>query len=85
MQKAFSTYPTFEKDSVRVLARVPKESIADLCRIIEIYEGICLVRTKDPDQGIIEFWVSPSFTQDFQEIIGAIKDEVNIAIIEEEQ
>ena len=48
-----------------------KESIADLCRIIELYEGVCVVRTKDPDQGILEFWVSPSFMQDFQEIIGA--------------
>lgn len=71
-------YPPFEGDAVRVEALVENKAIANLCRLIALYEGICFVRTKDPRTGLVEFWVSPSFVSDFKEIITAIRDEENI-------
>jgi hypothetical protein len=52
---------------------------------MEIYEGIAFVRTRDPDKGLVEFWISPSFQNDFRDIITAIQQEVSIKIIEEDK
>ena len=81
----FSGYPPFGKDAVRINARVEVKGIADLCRFMGLYEGVAFVRTSDPERGIVEFWVSPSFLDDFREIFEALRREIPMEILEEEK
>jgi Domain of unknown function (DUF4911) len=83
--KAFSEYPPFEGDCIIIDAIVESQSIAHLCRIMELYEGISFVRTKDPRVGLVEFWVSPSFIDDFRDIFESLAKEISMKIIGEEE
>ncbi len=74
--RRFRNYPPFEKDAVKVCALIEPKHIGDVSRFIEVYEGIALMRTKDPSRGLIEFWVSPSFIDDFEEIFEALRRNV---------
>jgi hypothetical protein len=47
---------------------------------MDIYEGVAFVRTKNPRQAIVEFWVSPFYIEDFRGIIGALKREIPMVI-----
>ena len=79
----FSKYPPFQKEALRFRAQVPPERIAELCRIMDLYEGIAFVRTENPKQAIVEFWVSPSFLEDFRQIAEALSREIPITFIKE--
>lgn len=82
--KRFSRYSPFEKDSIKVEAVAPIGKIADLCRRFDLYEGIAYIRTRDPSRGIIEFWVSPSFIEDFHLIFTELSREIPMELIQEE-
>ena len=82
--KRFSGYPHFGKDAIRIEARVQSDAIAELCRIMDLYEGVAFVRTRDPRRSVVEFWVSPSFLEDFQLIIASLKRDVPMEIISED-
>ena len=82
--KRFSHYPPFGKDAIRMEARLSVEAIAPLCRLMDLYEGVAFVRTKDPRQAIVEFWVSPSFLNDFRQIREALHREIPMTMIQEE-
>ena len=79
----FSKYPPFEKEAFRFRAQVPPERIAELCRMMDLYEGIAFVRTENPKEAIVEFWVSPSFLEDFRQIAEALSREIPITFIKE--
>ena len=81
----FSGYPPFGKDAIRINARVEVKGIAELSRFMGLYEGVAFVRTSDPERGIVEFWVSPSFLDDFREIFEALRREIPMEILEEEK
>jgi len=83
-RKRFSGYPPFEKDAVRIVARIAPRDIAAFCRMMDLYEGVAFVRTEDPRKALLEFWVSPSFTADFREIFAALRTEIPMEIIEGE-
>jgi len=81
--KGFSSFPPFAGDAACLHAVVKVEAIADLCRIMELYEGVAFIRTRDPDRGIVEFWVSPFFLEDFRQIFEALKKDVPMELISE--
>ena len=81
--KRFSKYPGFSGDAIRFEAQVEVEAIAPLCRLMDIYEGVAFVRTKNPRQAIVEFWVSPFYIEDFRGIISALKREIPMVMLEE--
>ena len=81
----FSHYPPFEGDAIYMEARVESEDIAVLCRYMDLYEGVAFVRTKDPQRAIVEFWIAPSFMEDFRKIIAALGEEIRMVILQEER
>jgi hypothetical protein len=82
--KRFSGYPPFGKDAIRIEARVQSDAIAGLCRFMDLYEGVAFVRTRDPRRSVVEFWVSPSFEEDFKQIFASLRDQVPMEIIHED-
>ena len=82
--KRFSRYSPFEGDSIKVEAKVPIGRIADLCRRFDLYEGIAYIRTRDPSRGIVEFWVSPSFMDDFHLIFSELQKEIPVELLQKE-
>ncbi|MGA2192488.1 MAG: DUF4911 domain-containing protein [Nitrospirota bacterium] len=69
-------------DSIAFRVKTEKRHIAYVNFIIEAYDGMAVVRTADPGQGILEVLVSPDFVDDFKELALALNKEVPFAVIE---
>jgi len=52
--------------------------IGHLVSLLEAYEGLAVLRTKDAAAGIVEFWVSPLMRQDFESFLEAARDELGL-------
>ena len=50
-----------------------KKDIAFVQFIIESHEGLAVVRTVDPDAGVIELLVAPDFEEDVEYVVSALK------------
>ena len=61
---------------LKIRAKIKKEDIVFFSWLIESYEEIGVMRTIDPSEGIIEFWISPYFENDFKEIISFVKEPI---------
>ena len=83
--KGFSKFPPFTGDAICVVARASVAEIANICRLFDLYEGVAYVRTRDPERGIMEFWVSPSFMEYFRLIFEAVGREAPMEIIAEDK
>jgi hypothetical protein len=69
-------------DVVRVLLQVPCCDIVLLCSILEGYEGIAVVRTVNPAQGLIELLVAPAFHAAALDLLKAIAQDIALRLIE---
>lgn len=58
--------------------RIDPSRIGFLVSLVEAYEGLAVVRTKDAAAGIIEFWISPLMQQDFESFLEAARDELGL-------
>ncbi len=58
--------------------RVRREDIAYFKFIIESYEGMAVVRTKDPHEAIIELMVAPGWEKDLEEILEGLHREITL-------
>jgi hypothetical protein len=58
--------------------RVHPEDIAYLKFIIESYEGIAVLRTKDAREAIVEVMVAPGWEDDVTRILEGLKEEMAI-------
>jgi len=58
--------------------RVPREEIAYLKCIIESYEGMAVLRTRDPQEAIVELMIAPGWERDFEELIEGLREEILI-------
>ena len=58
--------------------RVRPEDIAYFKFIIESYEGIAVVRTKDPGEAVIELMVAPGWEEDVDQVLEGLKGEIPI-------
>lgn len=80
----YKKYPPFKGDvQIFVAATDPKE-IGYINSIIESYEGIGLVRTRDETQGVIEFWVAPDFLDLFHQVLHSLSTELPITLVSTE-
>ena len=61
--------------------RVRREDIAYFKFIIESYEGMAVVRTKDPHEAIVELMVAPGWEEDVEEVLGGLRREIPIESI----
>ncbi len=66
---------------LRYAARVPSSQIGYVNAIAESYEGACMVRTRDPREGLIEFWVARSFEKDFRRLLDGLREEMPIELL----
>ncbi len=65
-------------DTVSYRAKINKSQIGFLNSIIEGYDGIAVVRTVDPKEGILELWVSPFFEDITSEVMKSLAEEIGL-------
>ena len=58
--------------------RLRREDIAYFKFIIESYEGMAVVRTKDPREAIVELMVAPGWEKDLEEVLEGLRREITI-------
>jgi hypothetical protein len=58
--------------------RLRRQDIAYFKFIIESYEGLAVVRTKDPKEAIVELMVAPGWEKDVEEILKGLSKEILI-------
>ncbi|MBN1254535.1 MAG: DUF4911 domain-containing protein [Deltaproteobacteria bacterium] len=56
-------------DTISILIKIPRREIAYLNFILESYEGVAVVRTVDPHEGIVEVMVPPSYQEEIKDIL----------------
>ena len=52
--------------------------IGYLVMLVEAYDGLAVIRTKDAAAGIVEFWISPLMRQDFESFLEAAREELGL-------
>ncbi|PKO17053.1 hypothetical protein CVU37_09600 [candidate division BRC1 bacterium HGW-BRC1-1] len=61
-------------------ARVEPHQIGWVGALCEGYDGLAVLRTKDPKLGLVEFWVSPGQRADFEDFLAALGQEIRIHV-----
>lgn len=74
--------PDYGRDTETVIARIPPEEIGYVSALVESYEGIGILRTRDPHVGIVEFWVIPEFRSDFECMLEDLRQETEVKILD---
>ena len=65
--------------------RLRRKDIAYFKFIIESYEGVALVRTKDPHEAVVELMVAPGWERDIDEILEGLREEIPIEDLSKSQ
>ena len=68
-------------DSLVFKVKTEKRHIAYANFIVEAYDGIAVIRTADPEQGLLEVLVAPDFEPDFKDIAAALGKEIPFRIV----
>ncbi|MGO8990783.1 MAG: DUF4911 domain-containing protein [bacterium] len=58
--------------------RLHRKDIAYFKFIIESYEGMAVMRTKDPHEAIVELMVAPGWEKDLEEVLDGLQKEIPI-------
>jgi hypothetical protein len=61
--------------------RLRRKDIAYFKFIIESYEGMAVVRTKDPYEAIVELMVAPGWEKDVDEVLEGLRREIPIDLL----
>ena len=69
-------------DTVNVKAIVDPTQIGFLNAVIDAMQGLAAVRTRDPKKGWVEFWVAPTETSDFMDLIEDLKKFIFIKAVD---
>jgi len=59
----------------RVILVVPPPDIVYFHAILEGYDDLAVMRTIEPDEGLVEVYVSPGAEEDFSRLIRALQEE----------
>ena len=65
-------------DTVSRYFRLHRKDIAYFKFIIESYEGMAVVRTKDPREAVVELMIAPGWEKDVDEVIEGLRREIEI-------
>jgi hypothetical protein len=65
-------------DTVSRYFRLHRKDIAYFKFIIESYDGMAVVRTKDPHEAVVELMVAPGWERDVDEVIEGLGKEIHI-------
>ncbi|OIP63654.1 MAG: hypothetical protein AUK29_06170 [Nitrospirae bacterium CG2_30_53_67] len=66
------------RDSLRILARVDRRQIAYLNAVLESYEGLGLLRTLNPAEGIVCFYVSNPLSEETHALLQSLQKEIGL-------
>ena len=78
-KKRFSSIPEYKDgDTITYLITLDPKEICYIQALLEGYEGVGIMRTRDGDKGIVEFWIPPSRKDIFEAFIESLKKEVTI-------
>jgi hypothetical protein len=58
--------------------RLPRKEIAYFKFVIESYEGMAVIRTKDRHEAIVEVMVAPGWEKDLEEVLEGLRKEIPI-------
>ncbi len=58
--------------------RVHRQDIAYFKFIIESYEGMAVVRTKDPQEAVIELMVAPGWEKELEKVLEGLRKEITL-------
>ena len=61
--------------------RLRREDIAYFKFILESYDGMAVVRTKDPYEAIVELMVAPGWEKDLEEVLEGLRREITLESI----
>ena len=61
--------------------RIRRQDIAYFKFIIESYEGMAVVRTKDPHEAVVELMVAPGWEKDIDEVLEGLRKEIPIELL----
>ena len=71
-------------DALLLRVHTERKCIAYVNFIVEAYDGMAVIRTADPQAGLLEVLVSPDFEADFRELATRLDKEVPFKVIEPE-
>ncbi len=58
--------------------RVQRQDIAYFKFIIESYEGMAVVRTRDPQEAVIELMVAPGWEKELEKVLEGLQKEITL-------
>jgi len=70
-------------DTHSIYFRLRRKDIAYFKFIIESYEGMAVVRTKDPREAVVELMIAPGWEQEVKEVLEALRREMPIEPLSE--
>jgi len=65
-------------DTTNKYFRVRRKDIAYFKFIMESYEGMAVVRTKDPSEAIVELMIAPGWERDAEAVLDSLRQEMPI-------
>ena len=69
------------RNTVQLYLKVDRSDIAYIANIISCYEGLALMRTKDPHLAVVEWQVSPDYIEEALALIENLKQEIPVQIV----
>jgi len=71
-------------DARGVLVRVARHDIGLLCSLMAGYEGVAVIRTITPAQGLVELVVAPAFYTMALDILQGLAQEMPLCLVDTE-
>jgi hypothetical protein len=68
-------------DTISKYIRVHRKDIAYFKFILESYEGMALVRTRDPNEAVVELMVAPGWEKDVEEVLRGLSKEIDFEML----
>jgi len=65
-------------NTIQKYFRVNPRDMAYLKFIVESYEGLAVIRTVNPREGIVEWMIPPSLVEEADELIASLQEEIVI-------
>ena len=71
----------YRYDTVSYLVRTKPENSGLINALMEGYDGVALVRTRDEHEALIEFWVPVEQIREFKEIYQGLAKELELQLV----
>ena len=69
-------------DTIQKYFKLDKKNISFMKFILEAYDGMAVMRTLDPGEGVVELMIAPNFEREVGEILDSLRDEIHLQAID---